>query len=365
MATINSPSTITAVAAGPISIVKLTSTLALCVYDVSSTIRAKTITIGADNSLTPNAELNIDPTHATTNEWTLVRMTATSAMLVYEYNNVDMRARVLTISGTNVIKNAQTTLTHNKATAADLSLALINSTNILYCYETTGVQAVVLSVSGTTITENSIVAVGSVATKNATKCSVYSSTRAIVTYVNNSTARMEGAILSISGTTLTANAQVPISTETVSTGENRNYCINMSATKAVVGFTDSNDRINFVLTLSGTTFNVGAVKADILTVARSFHAAEISSTGLITVTETSSDDMRAVVYSITGGGSDELTEDSTDELALSALTSIWTAGVDSNRIIALFLDSVGLRAATISAIGVFSGYDLVLGGGQL
>lgn len=365
MATINSPATISASGGDPISIVKLSSTLALCVYELSSTIRARTITIGADNSLTPNAELNIDPTSGGTDEWALVGMTTTSAMLVYEYNNVDMRARVLTISGTTITANAQTTLTHNKATAADLSLALIDSTNILYCYETTGVQAVVLSVSGTTITENSIVAIGSVAAKNATKCSVYSSTRAIVTYVNNSTARMEGTIISISGTTLTANTQVTISTETVSTGENRNYCINMSATKAVAGFVDGNDRINFVLTLSGATFNVGAVRTDTLTVARSFHAAEISSTGLITVTETSSDDMRAVVYSITGGGSDELTEDSTDELALSALTSIWTAGVDSNRIIALFLDSVGLRAVTISAIGAFSGYDLVLGGGQL
>ena len=365
MAVIHTPATIEASATGPISIVKLSSTLAICVYELSSTVRARTITIGADNTLTPNAELNIDPTGGATDEWALVGMTTTSAMLVYEYNNVDMRARVLTVSGTTITANAQTTLTHNKATAADLSLALINSTNILYCYETTGVQAVVLSVSGTTITENSIVAVGSVAAKNATKCSIYSSTRAIVTYVNNSTVRMEGAILSISGTTLTANTQVTISTETVSINENRNYNINMSSTKAVAGFVDGNDRINFVLTLSGTTFNVGTKKTDALTVNRNFHAAEISATGLITITETSSDDMRAVVYSITGGGSDELTEDSTDELALSSLSSIWTANVDTDRIIALFFDSVGLRAVTISAIGLFSGYDLVLGGGQL
>lgn len=368
MATINSPATINAGGGSPISVVKLSSTLALCVYGSGADVKARTITIGANNSLTPNTEANVDS--ALNGEMALVAMTSTSAMIVYEFDASTTKARVLTVSGTTVTANAATTLTDGAATAADPSLALIDSTNILYCYETTGVQAVVLSVSGTTITENSIVAIGTVTNNVNVKCSVYSSTRAVVTYVNVATAKPQGTIITISGTTLTSNTEKDVSTITVSTNENRSYNINMSATKAVAGFVDflgagNINRANFVLTLSGTTFNVGIEKDDNLAVNTSFHAAEISSTGLITVTETSSDDMRAVVYSITGGGSDELTEDSTDELALSALSLLWAAGVDSNRIIALFIDSVGLRGVTISAIGVFSGYDLVLGGGQL
>lgn len=367
MATINTPIVVDASAGGPIFIVELSSTLALCIYQISNNIKARTITIGADNSLTANAEANIDTLVSSGADIVMVGMTSTTAMLVYDVDATDKEARILSVSGTTVTANSPTTLTDGRAAASDLGMALIDSTNILYCYDKTGgagVQAVVLSVSGITITENSIISVGSAAIKDSVKCSVYSSSRAIVVYVVDSTARMEGTILSISGTTLTANTEKNISTETVSLDVNRNYCINMSATKAVAGFVDPTDRINFVLTLNGTTFNIGTKKTDVLSVAADFHGSKISSTGLITVTETSSNDMRAVVYSITGGGSDELTEDSTDVLALSSLSTIVTAPVDTNRIIVLYFDSTGLAAVTVSAVSIFSGYDLVLGGGQ-
>lgn len=371
MTQFNTPITVDGSGFAPINITKLSSTLALCAYSdgVSGNTVARTITISASGALTANAvTANFGSSAGGSDQMALVALSSTSAILVHG-SGANMEARYLTVSGTTVTVNSPTTLTRSSSVASDIDIAKIDSTKGLYVCETTspnGVEAVVLSVSGTAITENTIVAVGAAANKFNTQCSVYSTTKSIVTYVEDTTNRAQGAIVDISGTTLTANTEKYIDTYTVSPTDGRHYNINLTGTKAVVGYSDTVgagdiDRVSNVLTLNGTTFNVGTVARDDLTVDGSLAAAALSTTQFITVTETSSNDMRSLRYSESGAA---LTAESSDTLALSSLTYIEAAQVDSDRIVVIYIDSNGVSAVTVNAVYTFSGYDLVLGGGQ-
>lgn len=351
--TIGTPVVVDASGFDPIQIVSLSSTQSMVIYEDTARLKARILTNG--DPPTANTELDIDPTSGVGDEAVLVGLTSTTAMVIYEYNNVSIRARILSVSGTTITANAQTVLTDNKAAASSLAACFISATKILYAYNASSQgHAVVLSVAGTTITENTIITFGAAATTiGNTKCAVYSSTRSIVTYGRIGTALAFGIILTISGNTLIANTEKQIHVTAITIAKENSYAINMSSTQAVYGdLSNSGSTINnFVLTLNGITFDIGAVTTASQSLNNNLSAAKLSNTSLIVVNETSANTMTAFKYNITGGGSDELTLNGSDTLSSASMDTIKCAPVDSSNIIIFYIDDT---PTSVSAVQVSS-----------
>ncbi len=355
-ATFGTPVVVDASGSDPIDIVSLSSTQSMAIYEDTARLKAVILTNG--DPPTVNTELDIDPTSVFGDEAVLVALTSTTAMVVYEHNNAAIRARILSVSGTTITANAQTTLTDNKAAASSLAACFISSTRVLYAYNASSQgHAVVLSVSGTTITENTIITFGAAATTiGNTKCAIYSSTRAIVTYGRIGTALAFGIILTMSGVVLTANTEKQIHVAFIAIAKENSYAIAMSSTQVVYGDLSSSISTinNFVLTLNGITFDVGAVTTASQDANNSLSAAELSSTSLIVANEDTVTLMNSFKYNITGGGSDELTLDGSDTLDESpdSIDTVRCAPVDSSNIIVFYINTVG--GSGVSAVQVNS-----------
>lgn len=328
--------TVDASAIEPISIVKLTSSLSLVLYERAGNIKARTITTSGASPVT-NAERDIDTN--VLNQIIGVRLTNTSALISY-VDGANTVARVLTISGTTV--NAP----HTKLVLTDFntdnSMCSVDSTRALYCYnEGTNVKAVILSISGTTVTENAINTIEAADVANGVRCSAYSTTKTICTWMDSNTSPNphNGMILNISGNTVTANTKKQIDTvnsQAVSTQDSY-FTIALSSTKVVYGFSDtSSNGKYYVLTLNGNTFDIGPTTTRGSGATTNIYAAVVSTTSLIVVRKINGTTYEAESFLLTGGSSDTLTLDDTDTIAVAATDWIWAAPVDSGKIIAHF-----------------------------
>jgi hypothetical protein len=328
-----------------ISIDKLTSSLLICAFEdtLSGDIEARTISI-AGGVPSPNAAASTGDTQtAGVGETVLVALTATSAMLIYEYftgvTNAT-RARILTVSGTTITVNAALDLSEF---GSGMSAAKIDSTNVLYVYRNASVvRAVVLSVSGTTITENSIITVEA-ANNLATQAANYSSVKGMAGWATFPTIRATAEIVNISGTTLTATTAQQIYNDTAGNDNDNNFIINLSSTKNVQGTRRTTpDNYEFrVLTLNGDTFDIGTEA----TVARSgttnyVKGAKLTDTALVCAYQSATQDIDGTKYNIGGVDSDELTADGNDTIDTNeTINQIRMCPVDDTHVAILFWGS--------------------------
>jgi hypothetical protein len=247
---------------------------------------------------------------------------------------------MLTVSGTTITANSGTTLTNNSAQR--FALARLDSTNVLLAYsDATSVHAVVLSISGTTITENTIKLINTPSSSpGGVTCEAFSSTKAIITWFETG-ADHDGMIVDISGTTITTNTKKTIdnsnSGPSAGEGEVSGYasCL-VSATKSIYTFDNLTNYSAYVLTLSGSTFNVGSEATISSSLTGRISCSAFSSSEIATVSRTSSTVYTGEGFTITGGGSDTLTTNGTDTVTVTSTRRIACAAVDGTNILAHF-----------------------------
>lgn len=335
--TFEATTTVDASAADPLAACKLTSSLSLVLYQRAGNIKARTITIGAP--LVANAEVDING--ITSFPIALARVSDTSAMAVYVKTAVGMVAQMLTIAGTVVTGNVETVMTDSVADKYDLSR--IDGSNVLCAYSANpnDANAVVLSISGTTITENAIVVLDGTVSAHGITCVAYSTTKAIVTWFDTGTPH-EGMVIDIAGTVITTNTKKTIDAVNsgFTTGQgliNGYVSVFMSSTKAVYAFDNAaSDYKAYVLTLSGSTFNIGPVVTIGGTGSGRLGMAGLSTTNLIIVGKTSGTVYTAEGFTITGGSSDTLTSQGSDTKTITTTDWAWCAAVDGSNILVHF-----------------------------
>lgn len=169
--------------------------------------------------------------------------------------NDDIWACVGTISGTTITWGTPVTVSGAAVTGSLPQVVALSSTSAMIAYADTtnnGIKAVVLSISGTTITVNTIVSVTSNAidTLSLTKLS---STAALLVF-DGSTDKGKAVVLSVSGTTITSNTAFQFN----GSSNTAPQCVvsAISSTQALVVYSDSGNS-SFstaqVLNISGTT----------------------------------------------------------------------------------------------------------------
>lgn len=179
----------------------------------------------------------------------MARLTATTAVIVYcSYANDGLYAVVASVSGTTVTYGS-TVLIRSNFSPTQASICALSSTLCLVGYETTASNhfgAKTLSISGTTITVNAEVTNGITST-NIVMCAL-TATTALAMYYSSL------VVISVSGTT-------PSFGTAVSTGLTANYksISPLSSTKAIILYdgTSSYPTAN-VVSVSGTTVTIGS-----------------------------------------------------------------------------------------------------------
>ena len=345
-----------------LGIAKLTDTLSIVIYTKSGGLKARTITIGT--TPTVNSETAIVTFAGSNIQAVVTGLSSTTAMVAYHDTTGGMEARILSVSGTTITAESATSLS-NAPLNQSLAICKVTSTKALFCYSSSATfagAAVILSVSGTTITENTIIGIeASTGDPHVMKCAAYSSTKALIVWVDDIVVDARGSIVDISGNTLTDNTDKLIESGSFHSQTATLYCIKMSSTKIVAGFGDSigSSSSHYVLTLNGSTFDIGTVKNLAMISQGTISGAELDSTSLVVFRRTSSSGggvFTAVRLDITGGSSDQLSDSGSSTVILSTAFSM-AAPVDSSQIIIHYTGS--------SSVILISGisFDFVISGG--
>ena len=248
----------------------LTNTTAIVVWvgpSSSYTLRAAVATLSDDGTVVSIGTI-LDVQTQTTNP-TVVAMDSTHAMVVYGDRATNFgAARVLTISGTNVVAGAENVWDSTSEYPGYYGwcpIAKLDATNAIVintAYSPSGVRVRVLTMSGTSISAGPKTTLYSSSYINQSlNIAALSSTSAIALYSNPNTPWDLWAVgLSISGTTVTAGTavQLSVTSDGGDTGE-LGICA-MDGTNAIATFTKINttyyDWYAANLTLSGTTVTV-------------------------------------------------------------------------------------------------------------
>jgi len=167
-------------------------------------------------------------------------LSATLAMLTYDDNNdtSDLKARILSLSGTTLTVGAATTFDGTAGLSFLNSISALDATHaIVAYYKATSTQyskLCVMSVSGTTITAGTAVDIVSASELYLSPdVSALSATRAIVVWRKVSSS-LFGMTVDISGTTITQNAVFKLDSGVVA---NTPKVVKISATYAMVAYT--------------------------------------------------------------------------------------------------------------------------------
>jgi hypothetical protein len=346
-----------------VNIVSLTSTTAIGFYSSAAdglqarhlTLAAGVITLGAN-------ELTIDGASGITNHVRSTMLTSTSVLLVYAYSGTTHRARVITVTGTTLSAGAIKNLTDTLSVTTFNSVDALSSSKGIYCYKDNSNNGIarVLSVSGTTVSgEGSAFQFDATGAFNVSVAAL-SSTKAVVCWIdNNNSQRPTGEVLNISGTTVTGNADVQLSTTAGITTIVHNLMVRaIDSSKLFISWTqDATSKIyGLVLTESANTLTFGALWTSSITAPGAFRevAVSINSTSKITVscTHTASNELPIFELSISGTTITE--EDETEISGIVGINDQWIVPLTS-------ITSIVIWDGTTEAISaVVSGGTLTL-----
>lgn len=191
--------------------VALSSTKAIVLYSGSGQPLRAIVADVSGNTITPATAVSVEGTWCVMAK--AVALSSTSALVVYtRQSDGVMFARVLSVSGSTITVNAEATLTMGAASVFYFAIELLDSTHVLVGRGNSpgGYDFMVVTISGTTVSAN---AVYTHATLASVTTSLYlvalSSSSVAVVYQDYWTAGMisnsgsRGMVLSISGTTIT------------------------------------------------------------------------------------------------------------------------------------------------------------------
>lgn len=350
--------------AEPLEIINMTATTAIVVYFDGTDLVCRLLTYSG-GSLSQGAITTIKAsfTEAANSETSGARLTDTTAMYIHTVSGAT-DANILTVSGTTITLGSTTTISDEEGSC----ISTLNSTNVIYVGRDTGFPlfdalARVLSVSGTTITANAILTFdANISSNHMPQVAALTATEACVIWVDRSNDRVEAEGLDISGTTITGNTSVEVSTNAVDSGvgDHPIRVAPLTSTTCLVSWDRSADAniSAMVLTVSSGTITTNTEDTSFMVGARPLDIAIMSATsflmtafpdpnynieeGSISGTIISNVDSDNVVGSATGKRGQVTSLTST----LAIIT--WRATTEAQPI----------------SLAAFSGYDLILGGGQ-
>lgn len=346
----NTPATVDASATGQVLVAEFTSSLACVLYLESTDLKARSITVG--DPPTVNAEFAVATVASAGVQIAIAPVSSTTVLCVYKKSTGDTIARVLSVSGTTISGGTEKVLTTG-ALFGTLWLSQIPSTTkYIFAYDdSSDVRAMILTVTGTTVTEGSSVSVDNTEIPHSVRCVAFSATKGLVTWYGGLSTDNEGQVIDISGTTITTNTTKAISTTNTETNvNNATFLTFMSATKAIYGLSDQSTSDEYmVLTLSGSTFNIGTITTHTDGGFDHMHAARQSDTVFTSARANGGNNIEVEQFEITGASSDELTSLGTGNILVGSNDLfIWTAPVDSDTIIVHHEDTSS-EVLTVSA----------------
>jgi len=210
----------------------MNSTQAIVAYNAGNNGYGTAIILTASGS-TLSAGTAVVFESASTAHISIDRLTDAKAIVTYadmQYTN-DGTACILDISGSTI--TAGTPSVFANVNSAYTAVAMLSSTKAIVAYRDTANSSYgtsrILTISGTTITSGTPVVFESASVSKLT-ISVFTSTQAIATYVNNATTYGASCILDISGTTVTAGTPTVIN----NSNTNHTYSAALSSDRAVV-----------------------------------------------------------------------------------------------------------------------------------
>lgn len=244
------------------NIVKLTSTTAIAIYSSTGDgLQARHLTLSG-GIISEGAELTIDGASGLVNYARSAKLTDTSVLLVYFFGNTH-RARVITVSGTTLTANSATNLTATIGVRFN-SVSALSSTSCIYVYANSSDNGItrILSISGTAVTEGAFFQYDTTGAFNNSVVAL-SPTKAVVCWNdNNNSLRPTGEVLNISGTTITGNADIELSTTAGSNAIIHRLMIDaLDSSKIIVGWIkgDLAKIQGIIVTESSNTLSVGAL----------------------------------------------------------------------------------------------------------
>jgi len=196
-----------------------------------------------------------------TNKECFTPISDTTALVLYWDNTATaaVKACVVTSTGEGLSLGAITTI-EALAAVSELTCIALDSTHVLISYSTTATHKVmVLSISGTTVTANAAVVVAATSTDNIHLFYI-SSTSAYLGYSTGVTAK--GVVITVSGTTPTVNAITSGFGGVVDGTEYLSVC-QLSATAYFYAYRGTTNYLGAqVFTVSGTTVTANAAVAN-------------------------------------------------------------------------------------------------------
>lgn len=192
--------------------VALSSTKAIVLYSGSGQPLRAIIADVSGNTITPATAVSVEGTWCVMAK--AVALSSTSALVVYtRQSDGALRAVVLSVSGSTITVNTAVTLVMGSTALAYFSIALIDSTHVIVGKSNSpgGYDFMVVTISGTTVTANTVYTHATVGNPSlaAPYLAKLSSTEIAVVYrdrwtVLSTTADgARGMVLSVSGTTIT------------------------------------------------------------------------------------------------------------------------------------------------------------------
>lgn len=344
------------------NIVKLTASTAICFYSTAGgdIVAAKHLTLSG-TTISAGSKLVVDNTVLSTFGRNIrsVRLTDTSALIAYSFNGSAHKARVITVSGTTLTAHSAVNLTDSSNIWGN-SLDFLTSTAVIYVYNDNGgtAKARVLTISGTTVTENSAFTYDANGFNGVV--AALSATKAVVVFADSSNSdAVTGEVLDISGTTVTGNADQSLSATPGETSINYRIAAAMLDSTHII--------VQWFRTVVGSNLYAVAVS----------ESGGSLSAGTTIVPQSGNADQDNVLAALSSTRALGVMDDVMYEYSISGTTvtkidavnipnsgeNAWITALDSVTTIIAYDSSIEAIPAIVNA-PAFSGYDLVLGGGQ-
>lgn len=197
-----------------------------------------------------------------TSRMAVTTLTGTSVLCGYfDAGATLVKAVVFSISGNAITVNTALTITGTAMTVGySTSICTLSATKAMFCLANSSqnLATVVLDVSGTTVTQGTVVILPTIVVASvspSTSVVTLSSTKAMVTYVNNANTIVYALILDVSGSTVTQGTAL-----TVYTGTNvyNGAVVFVNSTRAVMFYSyTSTNAAAIALSVSGSTITAG------------------------------------------------------------------------------------------------------------
>lgn len=255
--TITKGSTVTIDTSGgaPYDVAALTDSLAIVFYHDSGDIRAVPCTVSGTTITVESADDVLVDSGPVSNAVVLAcRLTDTSCLVVYD-DSTNIEARYVTISGTTITVNSPSSISQFMGIG---EIDRVSNTSAIFTYST---EARILSVSGTTVSFGTAESLGNTNPNDISICALSSSLAVAVWTEGDNSDRPEAVAMTISGSTLSAGTVKEIDTVAGSTFTRRVATKGLDATRAIFSYIGGGDYRLYVLSVSGTTITPGSVTA--------------------------------------------------------------------------------------------------------